>query len=73
MAKKSINTNFPALEHEKRPCVPTAQAAYYLTLSPQTMREWACYGRYPAALIPVRVGGRLVWPVAGIKSVLKVA
>ena len=66
-------TQFPPLDQENRPCVPTAQAAHYLTLTPQTLREWACYGKHPAVLRPVRVGNRLAWPVSGIRSVLGVA
>ncbi len=64
---------FPPLEQETRPCVPTAQAAHYLTLTPQTLREWACYGKHPAVLRPVRIGSRLAWPMAGIRSMLGVA
>lgn len=64
---------FPLLEQETRPCVPTAQAAHYLTLQPQTLREWACYGKYPAELRPMRIGRRLAWPVAGIRALLGVA
>ncbi|MGF6214471.1 hypothetical protein [Comamonas sp. 4034] len=67
---KPVASPFPPLEQETRPCVPTAQAAHYLMLAPQTLREWACYGKYPAALRPVRVGSRLAWPVSGIRAVL---
>lgn len=70
---KPAAMKFPPLEQETRPCVPTAQAAYYLTLAPQTLREWACYGKHPATLRPVRIGSRLVWPVAGIRAMLGVA
>ncbi|MDR3005227.1 MAG: hypothetical protein LBV14_13455 [Acidovorax sp.] len=63
---------FPPLEQEARPCVPTAQAAYYLNRANSTLWDWACYGTHPEGLRPVRVGGRLAWPVAGIKAVLGV-
>lgn len=63
---------FPPLELENRPRVITAQAAYYLSLKPSTLREWACYGTHPAGLRPIRVGNRLAWPVAGIRAVLEV-
>lgn len=63
---------FPPLELEGRPRVPTAQAAYYLAFRPQTLREWACYGKHPAELRPIRVGGRLMWPMAGIRAMLEV-
>lgn len=69
---KSVAIQFPPLEQETRPCIPTAQAAHYLTLTPQTLREWACYGKHPAELRPVRIGRRLAWPVAGIRAMLGV-
>lgn len=73
MSKRTGSTNYPPLEQETRPCVPTAQAAYYLTLTPQTLREWNCRQKYPPELRPVRVGGRLAWPLAGIRAVLGLA
>ena len=61
---------FPPLELVNRPTVPTEQAAYYLLRRPQTLRGWACAEDGP--LRPVRINGRLGWPVAGIKTVLGV-
>ena len=63
---------FPPLELENRPTVPTEQAAYYLNRRPQTLRGWACTETWPEGLRPVRINGRLAWPVAGIKAVLGV-
>ena len=40
---------------------------------PQTLRGWACAETFPDGLRPVRVNGRLCWPVAGIKAALGVA
>lgn len=62
---------FPPLAHETRPTVPTEQAAHYLNRRPQTLRGWACLEN--GALRPVRINGRLAWPVAEIKRVLGVA
>lgn len=62
---------FPPLELVSRPTVPTEQAAYYLLRRPQTLRGWACAEDGP--LRPVRINGRLGWPVAAIKAVLGVA
>ena len=62
---------FPPLDLETRPTVTTEQAAYYLNRRPQTMRVWAC--REDGPLRPVRVNGRLAWPVQEIKRILKVA
>lgn len=61
---------FPPLELVNRPTVPTKQAAYYLNRRPQTMREWAC--SEGAALRPLRINGRLAWPVSELKRVLGV-
>lgn len=62
---------FPALASENRPAVDTAAAAYYLNRKPQTLRGWACLENGP--LRPVRVHGRLAWPVADIRRALGVA
>ena len=64
---------FPPLELVNRPTVPTEQAAHYLLRRPQTLRGWACAETFPDGLRPVRINGRLGWPVAGIKAVLGVA
>lgn len=61
---------FTPLEQENRPTVDTAAAAYYLNRRPQTLRGWACLEVGP--IRPVRVHGRLAWPVAGIREVLGV-
>lgn len=64
---------FPPLELVNRPTVPTEQAAHYLNRQPQTLRGWACADNSPAGLRPIRINGRLAWPVVGIKAVLGVA
>ncbi|WP_287875962.1 hypothetical protein [Acidovorax sp.] len=63
---------FPALELETRPRVPTEQAAHYLNRRPQTLRGWASAETFPDGLRPVRVHGRLGWPMAGIRAALGV-
>ncbi len=65
-----INQQFPPLETVNRPAVDTAAAAYYLTRRPQTLRGWACHEDGP--LRPVRIMGRLAWPVADIRRLLGV-
>lgn len=62
---------FPSLESLTRPTVPTEQASYYLNRRPQTLRIWAC--REEGPLRPLRVNGRLAWPVMELKRVLGVA
>lgn len=59
------------LASETRSAITTAEAAAHLGRKPQTLRGWACKEDGP--LRPVRVNGRLAWPVAGIKTVLGVA
>ena len=61
---------FPPLESVTRPAVDTAAAAYYLNRRPQTMRGWASAETFPDGMRPLRVNGRLAWPVAGIRRVL---
>jgi len=61
---------FPLLETVTRPAVDTATAAHYLNRRPQTLRGWACLENGP--LRPVRVHGRLAWPVAELRRVLGV-
>ena len=63
---------FPPLELVTRPLVPTEQAAYYVLKRPQTLRGWACAETFPDGLRPVRLGGKLGWPVAGIRKLLGV-
>ena len=62
---------FPPLELENRPAVDTAAAAYYLNRRAQTLRTWAC--REDGPVRPIRVNGRLMWPVAQLRELLGVA
>ena len=48
----------------------TAEAAYYLNRKPQTLRIWACTEGGP--IRPVRLHGRLGWPVSEIRRYLGV-
>ena len=59
------------LDREARTAVDTATAAYHLSRQPQTLRGWACLENGP--LRPVRVHGRLAWPVSELRRVLGVA
>jgi len=71
-AAHNLQAAFPPLEQVTRPTVPTDQAAYYLDRKPQTMRAWACLEPH-GAIRPLRVCGRLAWPVAEIRRLLGVA
>ncbi len=60
---------FPPLDREARPTITTEAAAFYLNRKPQTLRAWACLENGPVR--PVRVCGRLAWPVAAIRALLE--
>lgn len=66
--RAATESTFPPLELVNRPTVPTEQAAFYLLRRPQTLRGWACMENGP--LRPIRINGRLGWPVAGIRALL---
>ena len=59
------------LAEECRANLPTAEAAFHLNRAPQTMRLWAC--REDGPIRPIRVNGRLAWPVSELRRVLGVA
>jgi len=56
------------IENETRTHITTAEAAYYLNRKPQTLRTWATYENGP--INPIRINGRLAWPVDKIKQLL---
>lgn len=58
---------FPPLESVTRPTVETSAAAFYLNRRPQTLRCWAVY--QDGAINPLRIAGRLAWPVSELKRV----
>lgn len=66
-----LAAEYPPLEAVNRPTVTTEQAGYYLNRRPQTMRCWAC--REDGPIRPLRINGRLAWPVAELRRVLGVA
>jgi hypothetical protein len=69
MPTRSIDL-FPAIAAETRTAVDTATAAHHLNRKSQTLRIWACQQSGP--LRPLRINGRLAWPVADIKRLLGV-
>ena len=70
MTKATIQ-QFPTLESVTRPTVDTAAAAYYLNRRPQTLRGHACNEDGP--IRPLRINGRLAWPVSELRRVLGMA
>lgn len=68
-----VSAKFPPLEQETRPVISTNQAAHYLNFVPGTLREQHMRGTYDPRLKPIKIGNRIAWSVAGIKSILRVA
>lgn len=66
---RSYLLGFTSLHLERRTHVDTACAAYHLGRKPQTLRVWASAENGP--LRPVRVNGRLAWPVEEIRRALR--
>lgn len=65
------SNSFPPITLENRPVVSTEQAAFYLGRQPQTLRGWAMRdGKGP--IRPLRINGRLAWPVDALKLLLGV-
>jgi hypothetical protein len=60
-----------ALEREIRATLPTSEAAYHLNRAQQTMRLWAM--REDGPIRPLRINGRLAWPVSELRRLLGVA
>lgn len=69
MAAKTIQP--VSLAHETRAALPTLEAAFHLNRAQQTLRLWACLENGP--LRPLRINGRLAWPVSELRRVLGVA
>lgn len=59
------------LTQEPRSVLTTAEAARHLNRAEQTLRLWAM--RQDGPLQPIRVNGRLAWPVEGLRRVLGVS
>lgn len=59
------------LAQESRATLPTAEAAFHLNRAEQTLRLWAC--REDGPIRPLRINGRLAWPVAELRRILGVA
>lgn len=58
------------LESETRANLPTPEAAFHLNRAQQTLRLWAMRENGPVR--PIRVNGRLAWPVAELRRILQV-
>jgi len=69
MAAKTIQLT--PLAQESRAALPTPEAARHLNRAEQTLRLWAM--REDGPLRPMRINGRLAWPVTDLKRLLGVA
>jgi len=68
MANTSIHP--VPLDRETRATLPTPEAAFHLNRAQQTLRLWAMRENGP--IRPIRVYGRLAWPVAELRRLLQV-
>ena len=59
------------LDQETRSALCTSDAAFHLNRADQTLRIWACKENGP--IRPIRINGRLAWPVADLRKLLGVA
>lgn len=69
--QQSKTKDLTPLTQEARTYISTEEAARHLLRQVQTLRIWACKDNGP--IRPARIGGRLAWPVAEIKTLLGVA
>lgn len=60
---------FQSLDKEIRTVIPTDAAAHHLNRKGQTLRAWACLENGP--IRPIRINGRLAWPVDQICALLQ--
>lgn len=58
------------LDRETRSALPTPEAAFHLSRAQQTLRLWAMRENGP--IRPIRVNGRLAWPVSELRRILNV-
>lgn len=58
------------LDRETRSALPTPEAAFHLNRAQQTLRLWAMRENGP--IRPIRVNGRLAWPVSELRRILNV-
>jgi len=68
MANTSLHLT--PLDRETRATLPTPEAALHLNRAQQTLRLWAM--REDGPIRPIRIHGRLAWPVAELRRILQV-
>lgn len=65
---KTVTNQFTPLALETRTAISTDAAAHHLNRRPQTLRAWASTEAGP--IRPIRINGRLAWPVSAIRNLL---
>ncbi len=65
------STQHTPLTHETRAALTTREAAFHLNRAQQTLRLWAMKDGF-GPIRPIRVHGRLAWPVADLRRLLGV-
>ncbi|MDI4632633.1 DNA-binding protein [Pelomonas sp. V22] len=68
---ESQTLNLIPLDREARAALPTPEAARHLNRAQQTLRLWAMRENGP--IRPIRINGRLAWPVSELRKLLNVA
>ena len=68
LEKRGEAPTFVHLDDESRAVLDTDTAARHLNREPQTLRVWACRENGP--IRPIRICGRLAWPVSELRRVL---
>lgn len=69
-APRGARVRLVPLAQEARAALSTAEAAAHLNRAQQTLRLWAMRENGP--IRPLRINGRLAWPVARIKELVGV-
>lgn len=62
-------SSYPALSEVTRETVTTAEAAYFVNRTAQTLRVWTCR-QTEGVPRPLKLNGRLAWRVADLKKFL---
>lgn len=62
-------SHYLPLGQVSRDTLTTQEAAYHLNRACQTLRIWACRENGPVR--PLRINGRLAWPIADIRRLVE--
>ena len=71
MKQNGTTFSYPPLAEVSKPTISTAAAAFYLNREARTLWSWSSLDNGPVK--PIRINGRLAWPVADIKQLLGIS